>query len=135
MSLMIPLLITAWSVWRLVRGLRAGDWRRPGWFAHAAWVSLVITVIVWFRGLFSGGLDTEEACQYWHHQPYDETYRRAHLDDWSRLFPLSNKCNAGYDLVPVWVNPTVAVFSLTFVAALAGLVWTSANRLRRRRLP
>ena len=44
---------------------------------------------------------------------------------------LSNKCNADYDLVPAWVNPTVAVFFLLFVVSAAGLVWTTAHRIRK----
>jgi hypothetical protein len=127
---LVILVIPAWSVWRLVRGLRAGDWKRPGWFGHAAWASFFVTVVVWLRGLFSGGLDSEQACVDWHHQPFDSAYREAHRADWFRLFPLSNRCNAGYDLVPAWVNPTVAVFVLLFVVSVAGLGWTAALRLR-----
>ena len=73
----------------------------------------------------------EESCTRLSHQPYDNTYVEAHRADYFRLFPLSSKCNADYDLVPAWVNPTVAVLFLLFVASVAGLVWTTAIRLRQ----
>lgn len=106
----------------MVRALRAGDWRRPGWFGHAAWASFFLLVLVWLRGAMSGGLDMEETCRITHHQPYDDAYYDAHRRDYFRLFPLSNHCNADYDMVPSWVNPAVAVLSLLVLASLTGLV-------------
>jgi hypothetical protein len=41
---------------------------------------------------------------------------------------LSTRCNAHYDLVPGWVNPTVVVFFILFVVSAAGLLWTAALR-------
>lgn len=132
---LIPLLallaVPAFGVWRLIRGLLARDWKRPAWFAHATWVFLVLTAGVWFYGLLSTGLDVEETCTVRHHQPYDDAFREAHRAKWFRLFPLSSKCNAGYELVPSWVNPAVAVFGLLFVVSLAGLGWTTAGRWGR----
>ncbi|GIF15818.1 hypothetical protein [Actinoplanes teichomyceticus] len=129
---LLPLLaVPAWSLWRLGRGLRAGDWRRPGWFGHAAWASFLLLVLAWLLGALSGGLDLEETCRFQHHEPYDDTYYRAHRDDYFRLFPLSRKCHAGYDLVAAWVNPTVAVLLLLLVASLAGLGWASVRRRTR----
>jgi hypothetical protein len=128
----LPLLaVPAWSVWRMIRGLRAGDWRRPGWFGHAAWASFVLLMLVWLSGAFAGGLDMEETCRFQHHEPYDDTYYRSHREEYFRLFPLSRKCNADYDLVAAWVNPTVAVLFLLFVAALTGLGWATVRRRTR----
>jgi hypothetical protein len=126
--LLLILTIPAFSVWRLIRGLRAGTWKRPGWFGHAVWASFFLTVLVWLRGLASGGLNSEDTCRFVHHQPFDAAYWEAHRDDRYRLFPLSNKCNANYDLVPAWVNPTIVVFSLLFVISVVGLCWMIALR-------
>ncbi|WJK38138.1 hypothetical protein O7608_16595 [Solwaraspora sp. WMMA2056] len=128
----LPLLaIPAFSVWRLIRGLRAGTWKRPAWFGHAAWASFFLTVLVWLRGFVSGGLNGEDTCRFVHHQPFDAAYWEAHRDDRFRVFPLSNKCNADYDLVPVWVNPTIVVLSVLFVISMVGLCWVIAPRLKR----
>ncbi|GAA4263585.1 hypothetical protein [Dactylosporangium darangshiense] len=132
--LLIPAGVACWSVWslwRLIGGVRAGDWRRPGWFGHVPWLSLLGTAVAWLCGvLFGGSLDIAESCTYQHHQQYDAAYREAHPDGF--LFPLSTKCNAGYDLVPSWVNPAIAAFFLVFVAGVAGAVWTWRARLRQR---
>ncbi|HEX8628553.1 MAG TPA: hypothetical protein VF755_10330 [Catenuloplanes sp.] len=130
----LPILaIPAWSVWRVVKGARVGDWRRPGWFGHAAWASFAIAAMAWIWGAFSApGLRTyHEVCGLRHRQPFDEGFYQAHRDDYFRLFPLTSKCNAGYDLVPAWVNPTVLVFFLLFLVSTAGLGWTTAHRRRR----
>ncbi|MGW5214646.1 hypothetical protein ACWEQO_26540 [Streptomyces sp. NPDC004051] len=50
-----------------------------------------------------------------HGQKYDDDYRIRHADEADRWFPLHNKCNAEFDLVPAWVNPTVS--SLAFLTA------------------
>lgn len=113
----------------MVRGARLGDWRRPGWFGHAAWASFALLALVWLWGALSGGLDIEETCRLRHHEPYDEAYYQAHRDDYFRLFPLSQKCNAGYDLVAPWVNPAVAVLFLLLLAALTGLVGSVSSSL------
>jgi hypothetical protein len=45
------------------------------------------------------------------------------------LLPLSNRCNAEYDLVPGWINPTVAALaSVTAVLALTALATTAVQR-------
>lgn len=128
---LVLLAIPAFSVWRVVKGLRTGDWNRPGWFGHAAWAAGCLTALAWLRGLLSGGLDSERACTDWHHQPFDAAYREAHREEWFRLYPLTNKCNAHYDLVPAWVNPAVAVFFLLFVVSVVGLAWTTMLRMKR----
>lgn len=132
LSFLVLVTIPAFSVWRVVSGLRTGGWHRPGWFAHAAWATGWLTALAWLRGLLAAGLDSERTCVHWHHQPFDAAYREARRDDWFRLFPLSNKCNAHYDLVPAWVNPAIAVFFLLFVVSVVGLGWTTTLRLRRR---
>jgi hypothetical protein len=127
---LVVLVLPGWSLWRMVKGLRAGDWRRPAWFGHATWASFFLMVLAWLWGLAAGPAlqSLEEKCSIRHHQPYDDAYYQAHRDDYHRLFPLSSKCNADYDLVPAWVNPTIAVFLLLLAVSIAGLVWTSAHR-------
>ena len=124
--LLVPLgvvYLSVLSVWRLIGGAHTGTWRRPGWFGHVAWLSLLGTAVAWLCGvLFAGSLDIAESCTYQHHQQYDAAYREAHPDGYG--FPVTAKCNAGYDLVPSWVNPTMAAFFLVFVAGVAGVVWT-----------
>jgi hypothetical protein len=124
--LLVPLGVAYLSVrsgWRLVGGVRTGNWRKPGWFGHVAWLSLLGTALAWLCGvLFGAPLDIAESCTYQHHQQYDVAYREAHPD--RVLFPLTAKCNAGYELVPSWVNPTIAAFFLVFVASVAGAIWT-----------
>ncbi|MFJ4465909.1 hypothetical protein ACIP2X_00160 [Streptomyces sp. NPDC089424] len=38
-------------------------------------------------------------------ETYDRAYRRANFEEYTRWFPLHDRCHAGYDLVPAWVNP------------------------------
>ncbi|WP_326754579.1 hypothetical protein OIE73_25330 [Streptomyces hirsutus] len=40
-----------------------------------------------------------------------------------RLFPLHNKCNAEYDLVPAWVNPAIVNRVAFVLLATAVLLW------------
>lgn len=127
---LVLLAVPAVSTVKLIGALRTGTWKRPGWFAHATWTTFLLTALIWLKGVFSGGLDSETSCTVGHHQPFDEVYRQAHRADLFRLFPLSNKCNADYDLVPIWVNPLLVVFFLLFVASVAGFLWTTAHQLR-----
>ena len=52
-------------------------------------------------------------------ETYDRAYRRANFDEYTQWFPLHDKCHAGYDLVPGWVNPTLVVLPVLAVACLA----------------
>jgi hypothetical protein len=72
---------------------------------------------VWVVGAFAGGLDVGETCQL-AGEPYDDAYRSAHWRERSEAFPLPNRCNAGHDLVPFWVNPLLVLLA---VVALAGV--------------
>ncbi len=83
---------------------------------------------VWLSGAFSGGLDVQESCRLTHHQRYDSAYRLAHAGEFQRLFPLRNKCNASYDLVPAWVNPAVAACFVVAVLCTVMLVWLGLCR-------
>ncbi len=121
LPLLALLALPGWSVGKMVVGLRRGSWQTPAWFGHAAWASFLLMVLAWLTGFFAGGLQWQKTCSYVLHQPYDDAYYSRHRADYLRLFPLSRHCNAGYDLVPGWVNPAVVVFLLLFLVSLAGL--------------
>lgn len=70
-------------------------------------------------GKFRGGLDARKTCQFVHHEYYDRAYRDAHAVEFDRLFPLHNKCNAHFDLVPAWVNPSIMLCAALVLAAVA----------------
>ena len=118
-----PLLLAVlvMSVWKTARGLSARRWERPGWWVFPAVVLVGAGCAVWFAGVFSGGLDAREACAE-RGAPYDEGYRSEHWSEPSRLFPLHNRCNTDYDLVPAFVNPTLVVVAVLLVGCAAGAV-------------
>ncbi|MDQ0580707.1 hypothetical protein [Streptomyces rishiriensis] len=95
----------------------------------------------WIWGAFSGGLDVAETCTLIEGRPYDDGYRAEHWREPSQVFPLHNKCNASYDLVPAWINPTLVLLALLAVGSLIiglGLlisaVCRAVARYRTRRL-
>ncbi|MFF6801313.1 hypothetical protein [Streptomyces sp. NPDC012616] len=93
-------------------------------------LSCVVTFFVWVWGALSGGLDVGEACAL-RGQPYDGAYRGEHLRELDQIFPLHDKCNESYDLVPVWVNPALVLLSLVAVGSLLAACWTTFVRVRR----
>ncbi|MFD4628789.1 hypothetical protein ACFVYR_02655 [Streptomyces sp. NPDC058284] len=97
----------------------AGVWRRsPLWFAVNAVILLLGTGITYLIGALAGGLDTGEECHR-AGQAYDSAYRSAHFREFGRWYPLHEKCNADYDLVPAWVNPTLIVLPVLAALCLA----------------
>ena len=85
---------------------------------------------VWIWGVFSSGLDVEETCELFRGQDFDDDYRSEHLRETSRVFPLHNKCNASYDLVPIWVNPALVCLTLLAVGCLITAVVRTVARFR-----
>ncbi|MDR6973565.1 hypothetical protein J2X68_000234 [Streptomyces sp. 3330] len=100
------------------------------WLTLSA-LSCVGLFLTWFWGAWSGGLDVAETCTLLKGQKFDDAYRTEHWREPSRLFPLHNKCNASYDLVPFWINPTLVLLALLAVGSLVAAVWTTVVRLRR----
>lgn len=95
----------------------AGHRINPGWIVLGIFSAFMVPVLLFF-GIFVGGLDDAESCELNHHQVYDQEYRTAHPEYANRnLFPLSNKCNASYDMVPFWMNPAIVGFALLSVGA------------------
>lgn len=120
----IPGLVLLWG-----GALLTGRWRTPGWFVATAAICAGAAAVTWFVGAFAGGLDVGEACQA-AGAAYDDAYRSAHWREPSRLFPLHNRCNAGYDLVPAWVNPALVLLPLLAVASLVVAVRLATTRSR-----
>ena len=119
-----PLLIVpVWNLCWMVSAARAGRWHSARWFARAAGTFIYLDMLVWLSGLLVGGLNDETACAVWHQQPYDAAYREARRSDEFRLFPLSNPCNAYFDLVPEWVNPLLVVFTALALVSIGGIAW------------
>ncbi|MFA0842023.1 hypothetical protein [Streptomyces rochei] len=86
-------------------------------------------------GIFSGGLDVEEACVHGHGVRYDDAYRAVHAEESSRWFPLHSKCNENFDFVPSWVNPAIVFFALLAAVGVLCLaaVGVAAPRTRKGR--
>ncbi|MEU4062528.1 hypothetical protein AB0F25_08840 [Streptomyces wedmorensis] len=128
LPILIPLLV-AFVFW--LRPLFAGTWRRsPGWFVWSALLLLVATGVTYLVGSLAGAsLDPEEACNN-AGQTYDRDYRRANFDEYTQWFPLHDKCNAGYDLVPAWVNPTLVVLPAVALVCLAYAIRLAVTRSR-----
>ncbi|MER7461123.1 hypothetical protein [Micromonospora sp. NPDC126480] len=120
-------------LWLWGRPLVDGRWRTPGWFLATAGLCVVAAAGTWFVGAFSGSsLDPEESCHA-AGTTYDSAYRSTHREEPSRLFPLHNRCNATYDLVPAWVNPTLVLLLLLTTTCLVAAVWLIADRRAKAR--
>lgn len=74
--------------------------------------------------------DVGDICMFGQGQDFDLEYWAAHRQD-SPLPPYSSPCNAEYDRVPGWVNPTIAVTAVLCALSLAGLVVVRSARRGR----
>jgi hypothetical protein len=122
------------GLWFWCRSLVGGRWRHSvGWFAGTAVLLVLGTGVTYLVGSLAGAnLDPEEACHA-DGQTYDRAYRRANFDEYTQWFPLHDKCHAGYDLVPSWVNPTLVVLPSLAVACLAYAVRLAVIHRRTRK--
>ncbi|GAB2650637.1 hypothetical protein [Kribbella swartbergensis] len=118
------------ALWLWGRALVNGTWRRSaGWFVGTAVLLLLGTGVTYVVGSLAGAsLDPEEACHA-DGQVYDRVYRRENFDEYTRWFPLHDRCHAGYDLVPAWVNPTLVVLPGLALACLAYAAWCWRRRM------
>ncbi|WP_461164092.1 hypothetical protein [Arthrobacter sp. R4-81] len=104
-----------------------------GFWLKLTILSAFLLFLVFFQGVSAGGLDVGEACELRGHT-YDHEYRSQNGHEQLQLFPLTTKCNAEYDMVPLWTNPALAVLALLtasfFGMALAALFIRVKSRLR-----
>lgn len=101
-----------------------------------AWLALGVAFsfllgITFFVGMFSGGHELDETCAELG-QRVDEEYRAEHWREPGEWFPMHNKCNPGYDLVPVWVNPGIVVLTLLIVVCVGAAMWSAVRRATER---
>jgi hypothetical protein len=101
----------------------------------SVWLKLILLsafllVLVFLQGLSAGGLDVAEACALRAGQPYDHQYHSNHPYEQLQLFPLTSKCNAAYDLVPPWINPTLAILALLTASFFVAMLVAMSRRLR-----
>jgi hypothetical protein len=126
----VPAVLVLWLWGRPLFDYR---WRTPGWFIATAALCVVAAAVTWLIGAFAGSsMDPEESC-HTAGTTYDEAYRSAHWREPSRWFPLHNKCNAGYDLVPVWVNPALVLLLLLATTSLGVAVWLAVAHRRTKK--
>lgn len=133
--LAVPVVVLAglgWGLWGTVRAVRARAWTAVGSWLHFALLAASCTVLMYGHGVLASlAFDIEETCELLKGQEYDHSYRSEHWQEPSRWFPLHNKCNASYDLVPSYVNPSVVVLAIVTLGCAVTAV-TMAVRSRRR---
>ncbi|MEV0118301.1 hypothetical protein AB0H77_34515 [Streptomyces sp. NPDC050844] len=124
-------LLVVTAVRRGVRALRSGRGRGawPMLALATAPVSLLGLLVSYCVGAFSGALRVDKSCRV-RQEPYDAAYRAQHAAETDRWFPLHNKCNAHFDLVPGWVNPAVVIFAVLLVASLCTVAVAAVVHLR-----
>ena len=102
-----------------------------------AWMALAVASsfllgVTFLVGMFSGGHEIDETCAALG-RPMDEQYRAEHWREPGQWFPMHNKCNADYDLVPMWVNPAIVVLTLLIVVCVGAGLWSAVSRLAAKR--
>ncbi|MFE6686397.1 hypothetical protein ACFVFQ_07935 [Streptomyces sp. NPDC057743] len=106
--------------------------RRTGWLLLALAtvpVSLLGLLVSYAIGLFSGGLYVDKSCRL-QQESYDGAYRSQHAAETDRWFPLHNKCNADFDLVPSWVNPALAICATLLTVSIITIIVATVAHLR-----
>ncbi|WNF29524.1 hypothetical protein RI138_23370 [Streptomyces sp. C11-1] len=117
----------------LFRGVGRQWHKRPIALVGAALTAGGFTAVVWGFGVFAGGLDVREACEFTHNTNYDQAWRDRTGADGSSFFPLANACNEHVSLVPAWVNPTIIVLAVLSVSALALALFRIASAIFHRK--
>lgn len=130
MRSLVPVAVLGALVWGGRAAVRA--WRSPGGWVRLALITAFCTLLMYGYGLFSGAAyDIGETCARLG-QHYDSDFRAEHWREPSRWFPLHNRCNADYDLVPAYVNPSLVILAaLTLGCAVMAATLTITGRLRR----
>jgi hypothetical protein len=102
---------------------------RPLTWLRLAFGSIVAVALTFFIGAFAGGHEIDETCAA-KHEIYDEVYRSEHWLEPSQVFPMHNKCNADFDLVPFWVNPALVIFAVLTVAFVVALIMSIVRAVK-----
>jgi hypothetical protein len=82
---------------------------------------LALAVLFWAQTTFVLSSDLYDACKDVG-QELDLNFRLRHPRDGGRYFPVHNRCNPTYDLVPDWVNPTLRGLAAVTAISLSGWV-------------
>lgn len=81
--------------------------------ARTRFLALLGVVLVYLIGTsYRFAWDIEETCRLGHGQSFDPATISG-----DALFPISQRCNADYDLVPAFVNPTIIALTALAIAA------------------
>jgi hypothetical protein len=102
---------------------------KPLTWLRLAFGSVVAVAFTFFIGAWAGGHEIDETCAA-RGQLYDHVYRSEHWQEPSQVFPMHNRCNAGYDLVPFWVNPCLVIFAALTVAFVVTLVLSTVRHVK-----
>ncbi|RMB57075.1 hypothetical protein [Tessaracoccus antarcticus] len=133
MRVLVAFALPAIGVVLSVRDVMIQNWKRGVWFFRCVCVSAYLGVAFWIAGASarpSVGFETYDAFCGRRGWLFDELYYETHRDDYARLYPITGKCNAYYDLVPAWVNPAIAALILMTLLCLAGMAWIIIRRCR-----
>ncbi|WP_458779285.1 hypothetical protein [Arthrobacter sp. D3-16] len=108
--------------------------------ASLVWLWLALTSAVLLVSVFliqysiAASRDLDEVCEG-AGLVLDRNFRLLHEHDGSLYFPLHNRCNATYDIVPGWVNPALSTLAAVLVIALVcGLVSWAVGPLKKARV-
>ena len=102
-----------------------------GWLG-LSFLSFIAIGVTYFIGIFASGKDTDETCAK-AGQLLDNTYRAQNWQEPGRLFPLHNKCNAGYDMIPIWINQALVIFSVLTATFICAFIVAATKRLKAHR--
>ncbi|WP_422771989.1 hypothetical protein ACN28C_02455 [Plantactinospora sp. WMMC1484] len=120
-----------WAAWGSVAAILSRAWRSPGSWVRFAVLGATGTLLVYGIGLFSGfAHEIDETCHRLGEE-YDDAYRAERWREPGRWFPLHNRCNADYDLVPAYVNPSLVVLAAVAVGCAAVAVALAIAGRRR----
>ena len=97
-----------------------------------SFLSFIAIGVTYFIGIFASGKDIDETCAK-AGQLLDNTYRAQNWQEPGRLFPLHNKCNAGYDMIPIWINPALVIFSVLTATFICAFIVAATKRLKAHR--
>ncbi|MEU7206545.1 hypothetical protein [Streptomyces sp. NPDC045470] len=125
--LAIPLIALIAIMWVFRFLMRSWVSAQVSRWIEGALYALLGTLITYTWGLFTGfPWDIEEACKLDHQQHWDRSSAGS-----ASYFPLSNKCNAAFDLVPGYINPLV-IAGVSVMVFCSGMAAYQALKRRNR---